>query len=155
MMKAKFINPFITAATEVLSRECGVTVERDGSIALITEKITPMEITAMIGVTGSLKGIALYCMERETALAFFSAMLGEPANQFDDLARSAIGELGNMITGRAAVLLAEAGYGCQLTPPTILEGKGATIMMPDVPSLAVPMRTGKGAFQINVGLTEG
>ena len=46
------------------------------------------------------------------AIGIFSAMMGEPVTELDDLGRSAIGELGNMITGQAAIMLEEAGYTC-------------------------------------------
>ena len=154
-MKAQFINPFVSSATEVLKAECDVTVKRNGKLTLTNEAATPMEVTALIGVTGNLKGMALYSMSKSTALAFFSTMLGEEATEFDDLARSAIGELGNMITGRSAILLEKAGFSCNLTPPSIIEGKGTLISSVQLAKLVVPLTTEHGDFVINVGLQEG
>ncbi len=154
-MKAQFINPFVASVIEVLKTECNVNVKRNGKLTLTNDAATPMDVTALIGVTGNLKGVALYSMGRETALAFFSTMLGEEATDFDDLARSAIGELGNMITGRSAMLLEEAGYSCDLTPPSIIEGKGTLITSVQLPKLVVPLSTERGEFVINVGLQEG
>ncbi len=153
-MKAQFINPFISSATEVLKAECGVDVKRNGKLTLTTESATPLEVTALIGVTGNLRGLALYSMEESTAIAFFSAMLGEAATEFDDLARSAIGELGNMITGKSTRLLEQAGYSCDLTPPSIIEGKGTIITAVGLPKLVVPLLTEHGEFILNIGLVE-
>ena len=151
-MKAQFINPFVSSATEVLKAECDVTVKRNGKLTLTTDAATPMDVTAMIGVTGDLRGIALYSMSQSTALAFFSTMLGEEAIDFDDLARSAIGELGNMITGRSAILLEKAGFSCELTPPIIIEGKGTLISSVELPKLVLPLTIDRGEFVINIGL---
>jgi chemotaxis protein CheX len=154
-MKAQFIDPFVSSASEVLDAECGVTVTRNGKLTLTTDAATPMEVTAMIGVTGDLAGIALYSMSKTTALALFSTMLGEEATEFDDLARSAIGELGNMITGKSAVLLEKVGYSCDLTPPSIIEGQGTLITSVQLPKLVMPLTTESGEFLINIGLREG
>lgn len=151
-MKAQSINPFVSSATEVLKAECGVTVKRNGKLTLSTDAATPMEVTAMIGVTGDLQGIALYSMSESIALPFFSTMLGEEAIDFDDLARSAIGELGNMIIGRSAILLEKAGFSCELTPPSIIEGKGTLILSVELPKLVLPLTSERGEFVINIGL---
>lgn len=98
-MKAQLINPFITAANEVLSKEANVKVERDGQLSLSTYSLSPQNVTALIGVTGKVKGVVLYSMSMEMALGIFAAMMGEPVTELDDLERSAIGEPGNMITG--------------------------------------------------------
>ncbi len=98
-MKAQLINPFITAANEVLSTEANVEVERDGQLSLSTDSLSPQDVTALIGVTGKVKGVVLYSMRMEMAIGIFSAVMGKPVTELDDLGWSAIGELGNMITG--------------------------------------------------------
>lgn len=153
-MKAQLINPFIIAANEVLGKEASVKVERDGQLRLSSESMSPQDVTALIGVTGKVKGMVLYSMTHEMAVGVYSAMLGEPATELDDLGRSAIGELGNMITGQAAILLEEAGYTCDLSPPTIIEGKGTRISTMTMPTVALPLKTELGKLQINVGLQE-
>jgi len=74
-MKAEFINPFISSTIDVLKAECGVEVKRNGKLTLTKEAATPLEVTALIGVTGKLKGLALYSMDKSTALAFFRPCL--------------------------------------------------------------------------------
>jgi chemotaxis protein CheX len=153
-MKAQLINPFITAANEVLSKEANVSVERDGPLKMTTDGVNPQDVTALIGVTGKIKGVVLYSMSQEMAIGVFGAMMGEPVTELDDLGRSAIGELGNMITGHAAILLEEAGYTCDLSPPTIIEGRGIHISSLTTPTVALPLKTELGKMQINVGLAE-
>ena len=45
-----------------------------------------------------------------------------PIEQMDDLSKSAICELGNMILGNSATLLAANGIGIDITPPTLSHG---------------------------------
>jgi chemotaxis protein CheX len=98
-MKAQPINPFITAANEVLAKEASVKVERNGPLKMTTDGVNPQDVTALIGVTGKIKGVVLYSMSHDMAVGVFGAMMGEAVTELDDLGRSAIGELGNMITG--------------------------------------------------------
>ena len=45
-MKAQLINPFISAANEVLRKEDNLKVERDGQLSLSTESLSPQDVTA-------------------------------------------------------------------------------------------------------------
>jgi len=57
----------------------------------------------------------------ESAQSIVGVMLGEPVSTVnDELALSAIGEIGNMITGNAAARLAQLGYTCNISPPVII-----------------------------------
>lgn len=153
-MKSQLINPFITAANEVLGKEAGVSVGRDGPLRLSTDGVNPQDVTALIGVTGKIKGVVLYSMSTEMAIGVYGSMMGEAVTELDDLGRSAIGELANVITGQAAILLEQSGYVCDLSPPTIIEGKGIRISSITMPTVALPLKTELGKMQINVGLQE-
>ncbi|MBV8719401.1 MAG: chemotaxis protein CheX, partial [Chloroflexi bacterium] len=99
-MKVEFVNPFIQAAREVLESELGGEVQR-GNLHLKKSAFTTDEITALVGVTGKVSGMVLYSMSQETALGIVSRMMGQQFEEFDALAQSGIGEVGNVITGRA------------------------------------------------------
>src|SRR4051794_3087683 len=104
-MKIEFVNPFVTAAGEVLEKETGAIIRR-GRIYLQSATYTCEEITAMVAVTGQVSGIVLYALSINTALQIVGHMLGQPFHEFDELAQSGIAELGNVITGKASILLA-------------------------------------------------
>ena len=122
-MRAEFINPFLHAACEVLESELGAAPHR-GSIGLQRSAYTTDEVTAVVGVTGNVAGMVLYSMTEETARSIVAKMMGQDFPEFDALAQSGIAEIGNVITGRAAVLLAEAGFPSDLAPPMLLIGRG-------------------------------
>jgi chemotaxis protein CheX len=151
MLKASFVNPFIKAALDVLEAECNLKGER-GQLRMENSKATSAEVTVIIGVTGDVQGIVLYGMSERTAKALASTMLDVQVPLFDRMAESAIGELGNMITGRAASGLEAVGYVCQLTPPTLVYGRGVVISTIDIQHLVIPIETQPGYIEINVAI---
>lgn len=152
-MKAEFINPFLQAANEVLESELGASPKR-GNIGLQRSAYTSDDVTAVIGVTGSVGGMVLYSMTEATARGMVAKMMGQEFPEFDALAQSGIGEIGNVITGRAAVLLAEAGFPSDLAPPMLIVGRGSMVTTLDVQRLVIPLETEVGKIEVQVALKE-
>lgn len=153
-MNVKFLNPFVESALEVLQVETGYKVSR-GEIRLDKEPYVTDDVTVIISLVGCVEGNVFYSMRQETALALASRILGEPLNEFNNLAQSGIAELGNVITGRASVKLSQAGFESTLSPPSLLSGKGATISTLDYARLVVPMEGECGPLVIHLALREG
>ena len=139
------------AATEVLESELG-SPPRRGTIGLQRSAYTSDEVTAVVAVTGEVAGIVLFAMAETTARAIVSKMLGQDFDEFDALAQSGIAEIGNVITGRAACLLSEAGFASDLAPPMLIVGRGSMISTLDVQRLVIPMETEFGQIEIQVAL---
>jgi chemotaxis protein CheX len=150
-MRTEFIMPFLQAATEVLESELG-TAPRRGSIGLEKSVNTSNDITAVVGVTGEITGMVLYVMTEATGRGVVAKMLQQDFPEFDDLAQSGIAEMGNCITGRAAVLLAEAGFTSDLTPPMLIIGRGTMINTLDMQRLVIPLETEFGPIEVQVAL---
>jgi chemotaxis protein CheX len=151
-MKVEFIEPFLKAAFSVLETLIGDRAER-GTLSMRANTFTTQQVTIMAGVNGQVEGIALYGMSLVTAQKIASAMMGEEVVQMNEMAWSAVSELGNMITGNAANLLYEAGFKCDITPPSVIQGMNVQIST-RVPTLVVPMQTSFGRMEINVALAE-
>jgi chemotaxis protein CheX len=150
-MRTEFINPFLQAATEVLGSELGSVPER-GTIGLQRSAYTSDEVTAVVAVTGDVAGMVIFSMAEQTARGIVSKMLGQDFSEFDALAQSGIAEIGNVITGRAAVLLSEAGYPSDLAPPMLVLGRNTMISTLDVQRLVIPLETELGNIEIQVAL---
>jgi chemotaxis protein CheX len=148
-VKVEFVNPFIQAAREVLESELGGEAAR-GNLRMQKSAYTTDEVTALVGVTGSVSGVVLYSMSEATARGIVGRMLGQEFPEFDQLAQSGIGELGNVITGRAGVLLADAGYPSNITPPALVLGKGTQVTTLDLTRLVFPLETDAGTLEIQV-----
>ncbi len=153
-MRVEFVTPFIEAAKEVLEAELGSGDITRGNIRLQKSAYTSDDVTALVGVTGEVSGMVLYALSQPTALAIVSHMMGQEFEEFDPLAQSGIGELGNVITGRAAVLLAEAGFRSSIAPPALIIGRGTMVTTLDLNRLVVPLRTALGDLEIQVVLKE-
>ena len=150
-MRAEFINPFVQAASEVLEAELGSAPQR-GSIGLQRSAYTSDDVTAVVAVTGDVAGMVMFAMTEEVARAMVSKIMGQDFPTFDALAQSGIAEIGNVITGRAAVLLAEAGFPSELAPPMLIVGRDTMISTLDVQRLVIPMETELGNIEVQVAL---
>ena len=151
-MKAEFVNPFASAMVMVFQKEFGMNVMRD-SLALQQGPLRGADVNTIIGVTGQLEGQVIYTFEERVALRIASALMGEAVEELDELAKSAVAELGNIITGNAAIGLSENGYNCILTPPTLLTGK-ELIVTTFTPVLNIPFSTDFGSVIVHVALRE-
>lgn len=152
-LRVDFINPFVGAAYDVLKAEVGAEPEK-GQLSIQESDITANDITVIIGVVGDLQGMVSFGFSERTAKNLASAMLKQRVPIFDSLAESAIGELGNVITGRASQGLEKKGFSCKITPPTLIIGRGTIISTISFKRLVVPLETQYGQLEINVALRE-
>lgn len=153
-MKVEYVGPFVESAFKVIEALLHITPER-GQLSARPQVFTTQQVNIVCGITGQIEGQVIYGMPIIVADRIASIMLGSPVVTFDQLAASAIAELGNMISGNSLTLLAGAGYTCDITPPTIIRGSNVKITTLDIPALVIPMRLpGIGEFEINVSLKE-
>ncbi|MCS6776731.1 MAG: chemotaxis protein CheX [Chloroherpetonaceae bacterium] len=153
-MKVEYVNPFVCAAFSVIEMVIGVKPVK-GTLTARPSLFTSQQCNVITGVTGQVEGQVIYGMSLITADKVASAMLGQPIRTFDQLAASAIGELGNMISGNASTALAEAGFQCDITPPSIVRGTNVKISTLNIPALVVPvMLPDIGEIEIIVSLQD-
>ncbi len=153
-MRVEFINPFIAAATMVLERLGNQRTEK-GKLSLQSSPIQGNDVNTIIGVTGDVRGQVLYSMNLDAAMKVAQMMMmGMPVTEFDELCKSAVNELGNMITGNAASELSHNGFNCTITPPTLIMGKELLISIKNIQILVIPLITDFGQIDINVALSE-
>jgi chemotaxis protein CheX len=150
-MRADVAQPFLLAAKGVLEQELGGEVGR-GQITMERGDFEAGEITAVVGVTGALSGAVMYRMSEATALAIVGQMMSQEFKELDSLARSGIGELGNVITGRAGVLLEKAGISADIAPPMLIVGRGGLMSSLDIARLVVPLETRVGGIDLQIAL---
>ena len=152
-MRVQLVNCYVGAAVGVLAQESGEPVSR-GGLQLQLNPYTSEDVTAMVGVSGSLAGSIYLSMTEATARALVSKMLGQPNEAFDNLAESGIAELANVIAGAAGIALAEAGMKTNITPPLLLVGAGARLSSVEIRRLVVPLTTCCGQINVHVALRE-
>lgn len=152
-MKAEILNAFLRATTETLRAETGDEVSRGPLAAVSTPHLTD-EITVMLAAVGNPRGLVLYGMSTEMTLALAGAMVGQPFRELTGLVLSGVAELGNVITGRAVTALSTLCYECDITPPSVMVGKGARFSTLGITRILIPIRTRYGPFHVYTALQE-
>jgi chemotaxis protein CheX len=153
-MNVNFLNPFVEAAAEVLFAEANWQTKR-GELQLEKSPYVTDDATVILSLIGDVEGIVLYSFPENLAIFLASAILGEGIAEFDNLAQSGIAELGNVITGRASIKLSKNGLHANISPPTLLLGRGGKISTLDVARIKVPLTGSKGVLTIHLALREG
>lgn len=121
-MQAKIVNPFLASSVMVLEQLIQVKAEV-GSLKLVQVSMASDHIWLRIGLLGQLQGDIIFGFPKLVALKIVSGMMGGyEVTQFDELSQSAIGELGNMISGNASTLLYNEGIHIDITPPNLITG---------------------------------
>jgi chemotaxis protein CheX len=126
-----------------------------GELCLENSMYITDDVTVIISLIGAVDGTVFFSMSKEAAVHMASVLMGEKFESLDKLAQSGIAELGNVITGRASMMLAEAGYETKISTPSLIIGKGATLSTLEYPRLIVPLNTSIGSLTIHLALREG
>lgn len=148
--KAEHINPFLIAATKILKEMCLVEV-KIGKPFIKSNDITNDAIIIMIGVTGEMRGQVMISFSNDSACNIASKMMMQPINQMDDISKSAISELGNMILGNAATIFSTQGIDIDITPPTVCMGNVA-ISYNYTQSISIPLNYENKSFEISIAV---
>jgi chemotaxis protein CheX len=120
-VNADHINPFLMASTKILKEMCFVDA-MVGKPYIKNPAFFEDTLLILIGFTGEIKGQAMIAFENSIACDIASKMIMMPITQMDELAKSAICELGNMIMGNTATIFSTRGIGIDITPPTVGNG---------------------------------
>ncbi|MEN2997612.1 MAG: chemotaxis protein CheX [Brevinematia bacterium] len=156
-MRIEYINPFVESTFEVFSEILKTDNIKRGDLFL-KKSITPTHsVSIIIGITGPANGRVIIDMDETTAVKIVSEMTSneiKSLSQIGEFEKSALGELGNMITGSAIAKLYKKGFTFVLTPPTVITGKDYEIDTPQIETLVVPVILPVGQIEINIALKE-
>jgi len=158
-MRVEYINPFVKASFRVLKDVLGGADIKRGDLYLKSTAMPVMGVAVLVGLAGDVEGRVLLDMTMETAINLASVMNGEKLPSFDDLGKSTISELANLITGQFVTMLHELNFQVDITPPTLFVGQQMEISAlsgttNNVEALIVPLITEYGKIEINVAIRE-
>jgi len=136
-MDARVVNALIAAVVNTLKTLLNVTAAV-GKPGILKEIKPKYDMVTVIGFSGGVEGNLIYSFNPSTALKIVSKMMGFEYESLDDLAMSAIGELGNMIAGALAMNLEKVGCRIVISPPTVVTGKNLKLT---VEGLAINLLT--------------
>lgn len=153
MMKVEYINPFIEASQSIIEQLTGL----KPILGKVEIKSTPYpsdSLVIFIGVTGMLKGNVMMSFEPEVAARLVSAMMGGmQVDVLDELGKSAVGEIGNMIMGHTATNFSERRIAIDISPPTILVGKNMQVSNESGRVIRVPLLFDNGDLMFNLDIS--
>jgi chemotaxis protein CheX len=154
-MNVEYINPFIEASKNVLKGAANIDVTL-GKIYMKTSPYLSDCVAIIVGVTGKIRGHVTFSISTELACKIASCMMmGVPVNELDELSKSALAELGNMIMGNTATIFYGKGMKIDITPPTILTGDNMQFSTNKTTTVTVPIILSIGGIiEIDVSFLE-
>jgi len=136
-MKAEYINPFIQGIHEIFNEVTHIPLSVTGKSLKKTKKASG-NLVIMIGITGDLKGNVAINLDEQVAKRIASNMMGGmPVETLNEIAISAVSELGNMIMGRVSTFFSHRNIAIDITPPTLLRGEKLEINYSTFPLLTI------------------
>lgn len=153
-MKVEYINPFIQASQLVIKTLCGIEAKL-GKVHLRDSSFSVNQVVIMIGVIGKIKGQVCFELSVGTAKQVASIMMGgTPVVELNEISKSAVSELGNMIMGNTSMIFANEDVNIDITPPSLLVGEKIEISN-KVSTIVVPLELeGLGTISINIAAEE-
>lgn len=152
-LTAAIVNPLLAATKEVFETMLGCTPTRDG-FSPKNATIAQHQLSAAIGLTGEATGTFVLSLPESTAIAFYNRLLGLRATRLDAEVRDAVGEVANMIIGRAKVELTTLKL--SISSPNLVSGVGHQVHYPvGVQPFCLVFRSEIGDFTLEVGFADG
>lgn len=154
-MNVEYIDPFIEATQDMLSQVANAKTTL-GKVFSRNSSFNGDNVVIIVGIAGDLKGQVIFNLRNESACSIASSMMcGMPVSKLDDMARSAISELANMISGNAATIFSTKKIALDITPPTIMIGDNIEISTTKSTSVCAPLTMENGnSFEINISLSD-
>ncbi|WP_057979698.1 chemotaxis protein CheX [Caloramator mitchellensis] len=113
----KYIEIFIKSGKEIMLQVAGLQTDV-GNCYIKQDIINKNKISILIEILGSISGRSWVTMEDDIAKRIASNMMGGfPVIELDEMAKSAIAELCNMILGNVATEFSNNNINIDITPP--------------------------------------
>lgn len=144
-----YINPFVESVFTVFETMLNVEPQRE-PLKISSQNGDDSQITALIGISGTVHGVVALRFPNATALSFASRMLGSEMSVVNDEVVDAVSELVNMVAGSAKAKF-NTDPPLELGLPTVVEGTGYKLKYPSKSVwLEVPFTSDAGPFSIEV-----
>ncbi len=146
-MDVKYINPFIVAVKDIFATMIELPFALKNP-AIKENRQPDFEISAIIGLSGSVSGCAVISLKEQLAIELAAALTGETFSTFDEDAVDALGEIANMIVGNAKSSFPDDG--CSISVPSVVIGKHQVSFPSSVPIITIPCEVGRERLVIDV-----
>lgn len=153
-IRVELLNPFIKATQSVLLDLSKIKTKM-GKPYLKAPEYKGETVAVIIGITGEIKGQAIFSMKEEVACDIVSKMMMDAVvSNLDDMAKSAISELTNMILGNAATIFSVEGVAVDITPPNVCIGSNLFFSISNSKTICVPIEyiDGRTLMELNIAI---
>lgn len=150
-MDVSYINPIIESTQDFFRTMLGCEAQRV-QLGLTKPVPEPRHITALIGISGDIRGVVALMLPTETAVRIASAMLDTPLVIVDDTVRDAIAEVLNIIAGGAkARIPTRSGQPNTISLATIVNGSSLNVAYPSKSTwIEIVFKSPLGPFSIRL-----
>lgn len=155
--KIEYINPFINSTIESFKTMVFTDCQRVGLfVKEPTKRMKGGDITVMLSIFGTLKGVVALSFPRKLTIQLVSSMMmDDNIDDFDDQVIDGIGEIGNLVIGTAkSKIISSFGGTANISIPTIISGAEHSIHHhAKIPCVGCVFATEGGKFTLEVALT--
>lgn len=155
-MDVRYINPFVDSVFELFAKMLKCRVER-GTVGVNRPGPAPSEITAVMGLAGSIRGTVTLTFPVPTALELMARLTGHRTKIVDEFTCDAVAEMVNIVSGGAkARLVAADDVPVKLGLPAVVRGADYQVVAPTgAVWLDIPFSSDIGPFRLRVTLADG
>jgi len=149
----KYLNPFIKGSMQILKTAC-YEDSTLGKLYLKGSNPPGDRVIIVIGVTGDIRGQIIFNMKESVGCYLAGKMMGTNLVSLDEMSKSAISELANMIVGTTSTLLFSDKIFIDITPPSILTGINMRVSVgKELKTICIPLALSNGMlFEIDVAI---
>ncbi len=149
-MDLKYANPFIESFTAIMP-QLGYNNIQSGDLSEKGQELINSGVNIIVGIVGEIKGNVVYSIDLENAKSIASTMMmGMPVDELDEMSKSALSELANMLTAGAATAFYDMGIKVDISTPTLLEANNIVIKMSSNQVLSVRLLADDTPIEINI-----
>ncbi|WP_099468805.1 chemotaxis protein CheX [Konateibacter massiliensis] len=149
-MDIRYVNPFVESFTSVMP-QLGFTSIVKGNLSAKGKELISSGVIIIVGIVGTIKGNVVYSIDMESAKKIASQMMmGMPVESLDDMAKSALSELTNMLTANAATFFSQLDIPIDISTPTLLHGENVTVEMSSNKVLCIQLLADQIPVDINI-----
>lgn len=155
-MDVRYINPFLASVNDVFKTLLQAWVRR-GEVSVQHGAVPTECLTALIGLSGSARGVVTVVLPVRTAMAIVNRMLGEEYQTVNDDVVDGLAELANLVAGGAKARLCDGtAEPIDLGLPTVISGDGFAVRYPSNTAwLEIPFESQLGVFSLRVTIESG
>ena len=151
-MDVKLVNPFLQAIQNIMP-QLGFKMVNRGRLSLGEKDLHGQGVTIIVGLSEQAQGNVVYNMTRETACQIASTMMnGMPVTELDELAQSAVSELGNMLTANAATNFSTLGLNVNISSPSMIIGHDFKIKLNKEKYIVMEMIVDELKFEVSLAI---